>query len=115
MAIKNKVGKHTTIALIAIALCFISILCCGILSSCEASSSETKRLTIDASELIAVKGTEGKSFVFVKFEYEGHQYFGDPLSGNSFMMHSPNCPCLEQSQLKSSSVFDSPSSSLFNW
>lgn len=86
-------------------------------SCCEAEASNTqatttKKVVIHDVEQVEIKGPALR-FIFFKFHYDGHEYFCIP-EGDNYMMHSPNCSCLKETKVESSSLFDS-SSSLFNW
>ena len=108
---KSKKIEGIALSIVSL-LAILAILLCSCVEEGSSTPNELKDTTITASELIGVKGSKGKWFYFIKFTYEGHEYFGDPLNGNNFMMHSPNCPC--QEKIESPSLLN-PSTNLFNW
>ena len=117
MAVQTKLKSKGPLLIIIIGVILL-IMCTILLCSCEEETpnvTQFKSITIYDSEKVKFKVEGGLSFVFVKFNYEGHEYFADPLNHNAFIMHSPNCPCLKETKVESSSLFDSSPSSLFSW
>lgn len=112
MAVRNRINRCGFTALLVILICFLLILFCLPLISCEAVPQND-----DKHEIECVKNTIvdewGKVIAHVYvFELEGHRYAINYTE--HYLIHLASCPC-HNKENESSSFWETPSSSIFNW
>ena len=113
----NKMGKWGFAALSVILICFVLILFCLPLISCEPipqNGSETReKHQIECIRNTIIKESGAAVTYIYVFEFEGHRY---AMSGDHhYFVHLASCPCQQKEELSLTFPSTSSSNSLFDW